>query len=103
MDHAVKLTINGETREFPMGITYKEVVKAVSYTHLDVYKRQAHYRQSVRVVEVLEKNGDGLNLTWETRDGILNHRTSGHPSTLEGQVVRFSDKIAYDARTKPMS
>ena len=55
----------------------------------------AHYRQSVRVVEVLEKNGDGLNLTWETRDGILNHRTSGHPSTLEGQVVRFSDKIAY--------
>ena len=55
----------------------------------------AHYEQSVRVVEVLEKNGDGLNLTWETRDGILNHRTSGHPSTLEGQVVRFSDKIAY--------
>ena len=55
----------------------------------------AHYRQSVRVVEVLEKNGDGLNLTWETRDGILNHRTSGHPSTLAGQVVRFSDKIAY--------
>ena len=45
--------------------------------------------------KVLEKNGDGLNLTWETRDGILNHRTSGHPSTLEGQVVRFSDKIAY--------
>ena len=55
----------------------------------------AHYRQSVRVVEVLEKNGEGLNLTKEVRDGILNHRTSGHPSTLEGQVVRLSDKIAY--------
>lgn len=55
----------------------------------------AHYRQSVRVVEVLEKNGKGLNLTREVRDGILNHRTSGNPSTLEGQVVRFSDKIAY--------
>ena len=55
----------------------------------------AHYRQSVRVVEVLEKNGDGLNLTWETRDGILNHRISGSPTTLEGQVVRFSDKLAY--------
>ena len=55
----------------------------------------AHYRQSVRVVEVLEKNGRGLNLTWEVRDGILNHRTSGHPSTLEGAVVRLSDKIAY--------
>lgn len=55
----------------------------------------AHYRQSVRVVEVLEKKGRGLNLTWEVRDGILNHRTSGHPSTLEGHVVRLSDKIAY--------
>ena len=55
----------------------------------------AHYKQSVRVVEVLEKNGNGLNLTWEVRNGIMNHRTSGNPSTLEGQVVRFSDKIAY--------
>ncbi len=55
----------------------------------------AHYRQSVRVVEVLEKGGRGLNLTWEVRDGILNHRTSGHPSTLEGAIVRLSDKIAY--------
>lgn len=55
----------------------------------------AHYKQSVRVVEVLEKSGMGLNLTWEVRDGILNHRTSGHPSTLEGCIVRLSDKIAY--------
>ena len=55
----------------------------------------AHYKQSVRVVERLEKNGKGLNLTWEVRDGIKNHRTSGHPSTLEGAVVRLSDKIAY--------
>ena len=55
----------------------------------------AHYQQSVRVVEILEKDGKGLNLTKEVRDGILNHRTSGHPSTLEGCVVRLSDKIAY--------
>lgn len=55
----------------------------------------AHYKQSVRVVEVLEKDGIGLNLTWEVRDGILNHRTSGRPSTLEGGIVRLSDKIAY--------
>ena len=55
----------------------------------------AHYKQSVRVAQVLEKNGEGLNLTWEVRDGILNHRTSGNPSTLEGKVVRLSDKIAY--------
>ena len=54
-----------------------------------------HYEQSVRVVEKLEKEGQGLNLTWEVRNGILNHRTSGHPATLEGNVVRLSDKIAY--------
>ncbi len=55
----------------------------------------AHYVQSVRIVEKLEKEGKGLNLTWEVRDGILNHRTAGNPSTLEGKVVRLSDKIAY--------
>ena len=55
----------------------------------------AHNRQSVRIVERLEKEGKGLNLTWEVRDGILNHQTAGHPSTLEGKIVRYSDKIAY--------
>jgi len=54
-----------------------------------------HSEQSVRTVELLEKEGQGLNLTWETRDGIRNHQTKGMPSTLEGKVVRFSDKIAY--------
>jgi dGTPase len=55
----------------------------------------SHYKQSIRVVELLENDGRGLNLTKEVRDGILNHRTSGMPSTLEGKVVRLSDKIAY--------
>ena len=55
----------------------------------------AHFKQSVRVVKRLEKNGEGLNLTWEVRDGMLNHRTSGTPHTLEGQVVRLCDKISY--------
>lgn len=54
-----------------------------------------HCEQSVRVVEKLEKKGKGLNLTWEVRDGILNHRSAGEPATLEGKVVRLSDKIAY--------
>lgn len=54
-----------------------------------------HAKQSVRTVDVLEKDGQGLNLTYEVRDGILNHQTSGSPATLEGKVVRFSDKIAY--------
>ncbi len=54
-----------------------------------------HYAQSVRVVESLEKNCTGLNLTWEVRDGMMNHGTSRMPSTMEGKIVRFSDKIAY--------
>jgi len=55
----------------------------------------SHCEQSVRVVEVLEKGGTGLNLTKEVRNGILNHRSGGHPATLEGRVVQLSDKIAY--------
>ncbi len=54
-----------------------------------------HAKQSVRTVDLLEKGGIGLNLTYEVRDGILNHQTEGSPSTLEGQIVRISDKIAY--------
>ena len=54
-----------------------------------------HNAQSVRTVELFEKDGHGLNLTYEVKDGILNHQTKGIPSTLEGKIVRFSDKIAY--------
>lgn len=54
-----------------------------------------HNEQSVRVVEYLEKDGRGLNLTKEVLDGILTHQTAGEPMTLEGQIVRLSDKIAY--------
>ena len=54
-----------------------------------------HAEQSVRVVECLEKDGQGLNLTREVLDGILTHQTASEPMTLEGQVVRLSDKIAY--------
>lgn len=54
-----------------------------------------HNEQSIRTVELLEKDGEGLNLTWEVRDGILNHQTDSMPATLEGKIVRLSDKIAY--------
>ncbi len=54
-----------------------------------------HNEQSVRIVEKLEKDGEGLNLTWEVRDGIRNHQTGANPNTLEGKIVRLSDKIAY--------
>lgn len=64
-----------------------------------------HYKQSLRVVDFLEKNGQGLNLTYEVRDGIVKHSKGkglivsdspkDRPATLEGQVVRISDIIAY--------
>ncbi|MEW5975230.1 MAG: deoxyguanosinetriphosphate triphosphohydrolase [Acidobacteriota bacterium] len=64
-----------------------------------------HFEQSLRIVEKLEMDGRGLNLTWEVRDGILKHskgagavftkQDKGRPATLEGQVVRVSDIIAY--------
>lgn len=54
-----------------------------------------HSEQSVRTVEYLEKDGQGLNLTFEVRDGIRNHQTACMPATLEGKIVRLSDKIAY--------
>ena len=55
----------------------------------------AHYKQSLRVVEQLENNGAGLNLTWEVRDGIVNHTGKSVASTLEGVIVKFADRIAY--------
>jgi dGTPase len=54
-----------------------------------------HNEQSVRTVEILEKDRKGLNLTWEVRDGIQHHTGEIMPSTPEGQIVRFADKIAY--------
>ncbi len=63
-----------------------------------------HNEQSLRVVEKLEKNGQGLNLTWEVRDGILNHSkarsgiqsgAAANPATLEGEICRLADALAY--------
>lgn len=54
-----------------------------------------HYEQSLRVVDKLEKFSKGLNLTYEVRDGILNHTKGQQPYTLEGQLVRICDRLAY--------
>lgn len=54
-----------------------------------------HYEQSVRVVDKLEKNGKGLNLTDEVRNGILCHTKGEDAYTLEGQIIRIADKISY--------
>lgn len=53
-----------------------------------------HNEQSLRVVDVLEREC-GLNLTWEVRDGILHHSGNGVASTLEGQIIKYADRIAY--------
>jgi len=54
-----------------------------------------HNEQSLRVVDTLENDGAGLNLTWEVRDGIRNHTGAGQPATLEGKIVHVGDRIAY--------
>lgn len=54
-----------------------------------------HYAQSLRVVDKLENNGRGLNLTFEVRDAIVNHSGSNTASTLEGKIIKFADRIAY--------
>lgn len=54
-----------------------------------------HNIQSLRMVEKLENSGAGLNLTFEVKDGILNHKKSGTPATLEGCIVSLADRIAY--------
>ena len=57
--------------------------------------RFRHNEQSLRVIEQLEYEGKGLNLTWEVRDGVAHHTGEGQPATLEGGIVRLADRIAY--------
>ena len=54
-----------------------------------------HYMQSLRVVDKLEKEGEGLNLTWEVRNGIVTHTKGTWAATPEGRIVRMADQIAY--------
>jgi dGTPase len=58
-------------------------------------RRFRHNEHSLRVVDVLERDGRGLNLTAEVRDGILNHTGPNEPDTLEGRIVRLVDRVAY--------
>lgn len=75
----------------PFGHTGENVLNEI---HKNGFK---HNEQSLRVVDLLESSGEskGLNLTYEVRDGILNHTGPLRPTTLEGQIIRFSDRIAY--------
>src|SRR5215213_4180095 len=77
----------------PFGHTGEEVLDATLRTHFGRGFR--HNEHSLRVVDVLERDRRGLNLTEEVRDGILNHTGPKEPSTLEGKVVRIVDRVAY--------
>lgn len=68
---------------------------AGEYSLRELIGHYNHNEQSLRVVEHLERNGQGLNLTAEVRDGILNHTGDNIPFTLEGSIVRRGDRIAY--------
>lgn len=76
----------------PFGHVGEEALAHVLEAHGRTFRHNEH---SLRVVDVLEKDGAGLNLTHEVRDGILNHTGKGHPSTREGEIVRIADRIAY--------
>jgi dGTPase len=76
----------------PFGHTGEEALARVLVPHGSSFRHNEH---SLRVVDVLEKGGKGLNLTHEVRDGILNHTGRNYPGTREGQIVRIADRIAY--------
>jgi dGTPase len=77
----------------PFGHTGEEALDQVLAERFG--RRFRHNEQSLRVVDVLERDGRGLNLTEEVRDGILNHTGPGEPATLEGKIVRLVDRVAY--------
>ena len=77
----------------PFGHSGEEVLNKIMKEEFN--SEFSHNKQSLRVVDHIEREGQGLNLTWEVRDGILNHSGDGQPSTLEGKVVHLSDRIAY--------
>ncbi len=76
----------------PFGHIGEEVLDSALAEH---GRRFRHNEHSLRVVESLERDGEGLNLTEQVRDGILNHTGQQRPSTLEGRVVRIVDRVAY--------
>ena len=114
LTHTLEVSAIGRTVARAMGLN-EDLVEAITMGHdlghapfghagehaLDDLLRDEHGRrflhneQSVRVVEVLERDGRGLNLTREVRDGIRHHTGEGRPTTLEGQIVRLVDRIAY--------
>jgi dGTPase len=77
----------------PFGHTGEEALD--KQLHERFGRRFRHNEHSLRIVDVLEKDGEGLNLTHEVRDGIVNHTGPTEPETLEGRIVRIVDRVAY--------
>ena len=114
LTHTLEVSAIGRTVARAMGLN-EDLVEAITMGHdlghapfghagehaLDDLLREEHGRrfhhneQSVRVVEVLERDGRGLNLTTQVRDGIRHHTGGDMPGTMEGQIVRLVDRIAY--------
>ena len=91
-DLAEAIALGHDLGHTPFGHTGEE---ALSRALAAYGRRFRHNEHSLRVVDKLEKGGEGLNLTLEVRDGIRNHTGEGYPSTREGEIVRIADRIAY--------
>jgi len=91
-DLAEAIALGHDLGHTPFGHTGEEALSRALAKHHRGFRHNEH---SLRVVDHLEKDGDGLNLTLEVRDGILNHSGKGYPSTREGEIVRVADRIAY--------
>ena len=91
-DLAEAISLGHDLGHTPFGHTGEAALSTALAEHGRTFRHNEH---SLRVVDHLEKNGDGLNLTLEVRDGILNHTGKGYPATREGEIVRVSDRIAY--------
>ena len=91
-DLAEAISLGHDLGHTPFGHTGEEALSLALAAHGRSFRHNEH---SLRVVDHLERQGDGLNLTYEVRDGILNHTGKGYPSTREGEIVRVADRIAY--------
>ncbi len=85
------IAIGHDLGHTPFGHTGEEALNKI----LNEYGGFDHAKHSVKVVEKLERDGEGLNLTEQTIDGIRNHGTKDKPKSIEGKIVQISDKIAY--------
>jgi dGTPase len=92
-DLAEAIALGHDLGHAPFGHTGEEALDQVLSERFE--RNFRHNEQSLRVVEILEREGRGLNLTEEVRDGILHHTGAGDPATLEGKIVRLVDRVAY--------